>query len=97
MKPKSATNRICRLLSVLTACSLLLAGFTPIRAEAAAAPAPTDKTLTVATAKSMALAQSSEYVQLKNKLDLAKLQYSQAIKAIKLKEKTREPSAGHRY
>ncbi len=87
MKPKSASNRICRLLSVLTACSLLLAGFTPIKAEAAAVPAPTDKTLTVATAKSMALAQSSEYVQLKNKLDLAKLQYSQAIKAIKLKEK----------
>lgn len=84
MKPQSIPNRIYRLLSALIVCCLLFAGFTPISAEAAAAK---EKTLTVSTAKNMALAQSSDYAQLKNKLDLAKLQYSQAIKAIKLKEK----------
>lgn len=83
MKPQSIRNRIYRLFSVLIVCCLLFDGFTPISVQAAAG----DKTLTVSTAKNMALAQSSEYAKLKNKLDLAKLQYSQAIKAIKLKEK----------
>lgn len=83
MKLQSIPNRICRRLSVLIVCSLLFTGIFPMHTEAAA----TDKTLTVSTAKNMALAQSSEYTKQKNKLALAKMQYSQSIKAIKLKEK----------
>lgn len=83
MKLQSIPNRICRRLSVLIVCSLLFTGILPMHAEAAV----TERTLTVSTAKNMALAQSSEYTKQKNKLALAKMQYSQSIKAIKLKEK----------
>lgn len=82
MKLQGKSNRIRRLLLMLTACSLLLGALPTVRASAAA-----DKTLTVETAKNMALAQSSRYTELQNKLALAKTQYSQSIKAIKLKEK----------
>lgn len=47
----------------------------------------TDKVLDVETAKAMALSQNDDYNKLKNKLELAKVQYTQAVKAIRLKEK----------
>ena len=81
MKLKRRTNRICRWLSALLVCCLVTGSVPSIPVEAA------NRTLTVETAKNMALAQSSDYTKLKNKLALAKLQYSQAVKAIKLKEK----------
>ncbi len=81
MKLKTGTNRICRWLSTLLICCLVMGSVPVIPVEAA------NRTLTVETAKNMALAQSSDYTKLKNRLALAKLQYSQAIKAIKLKEK----------
>lgn len=81
MKLLRKSNRIRRWLSALTVCSLLL-GAVPSQQVSAAG-----KTLTVETAKNMALAQSSRYTELQNKLALAKTQYSQSIKAIKLKEK----------
>lgn len=74
-------NRIVRWFSALLVCSLLVGSVPMMPTEAA------NKNLTVEVAKNMALAQSSDYTKLKNKLALAKLQYSQAIKAIKLKEK----------
>lgn len=74
-------NKTFRWFSALLVCCLLAGSIPMIPAEAA------NKSLTVETAKNMALAQSSDYTKLKNKLALAKLQYSQAIKAIKLKEK----------
>ncbi len=74
-------NRIVRWFSALLVCSLLVGSIPMMPTEAA------NKNLTVEVAKNMALAQSSDYTKLKNKLALAKLQYSQAIKAIKLKEK----------
>lgn len=74
-------NRICRWFSAMLVCCLLVGSVPVIPTEAA------NKNLTVEVAKNMALAQSSDYTKLKNKLALAKLQYSQAIKAIKLKEK----------
>ncbi len=78
---KRKRNKIGRWLSVLLACSFLVGSFPTIPAKAA------NRTLTVEVAKNMALAKSSDYTKQKNKLALAKLQYSQAVKAIKLKEK----------
>lgn len=75
---------ISRLLSVFLLCSLLIGTLPPWQAQAAA------KKLSVATAKSMALAQSSDYTKLKNKLALAKVQYTQSVKSIKLKEKNQK-------
>lgn len=75
---------ISRLLSVFLLCSLLIGTLPPWQAQAAA------KKLSVATAKSMALAQSSDYTKLKNKLTLAKVQYTQSVKSIKLKEKNQK-------
>ena len=74
---KRKRNRIGRWLSVLLACSFLVGSFPTIPAKAA------NRTLTVEVAKNMALAKSSDYTKQKNKLALAKLQYSQAVKAIK--------------
>ena len=81
MNLKRKRNKIGRWLSVLLACSFLVGSFPTIPAKAA------NRTLTVEVAKNMALAKSSDYTKQKNKLALAKLQYSQAVKAIKLKEK----------
>lgn len=81
VKQQGRKNRIKRWLSALTLCGLLLGSLSPLPIQAAG------KTLTVATAKNMAIAQSSEYTKQKNKLALAKMQYSQSVKAIKLKEK----------
>lgn len=46
--------------------------------------------LTVETARSMALYQSKDYASLKSKLELAKVQYTQSIKSLKLKEKNQK-------
>lgn len=81
MKQQGRKNRIKRWLSALMLCGLLLGSLPPLQTQAA------DKTLTVATAKNMALAQSSEYTKQKNRLALAKMQYSQSVKSIRLKEK----------
>lgn len=75
---------ISKLLSVFLLCSFLIGTLPPWQAQAAA------KKLSVATAKSMALAQSSDYTKLKNKLALAKVQYTQSVKSIKLKEKNQK-------
>jgi len=53
----------------------------PMRAQAA------QKELTVSMARSLALSESSTYKKLQNKLTLARVQYVQAVKAIRLKEK----------
>lgn len=45
------------------------------------------QTFTLTQAKSMALGESSEYAALENKMALTKVQYDQAIKKLKLKEK----------
>lgn len=45
------------------------------------------RTLTLSAVKSMALANSSEYTLLCNKITLAKAQYDQAVKSLKLKER----------
>ena len=74
-------KRMCRWLSILLISTLLVGHFPMIRVQAAS------KELSFATAKSMALAQSNDYAKLKNKLALAKVQYTQSIKSIKLKEK----------
>lgn len=81
MEAKRAKNRISLRLALLGMCFLFLGDVLPVYAAAS------DKTLTVEVAKEMALAQSSEYAGLQNKLSLAKMQYTQAIKSIKLKEK----------
>lgn len=82
MKAGRTQNRIGLRIAVLGMCFLLLGNVLPLHASAAQ-----DKTLTVAVAKEMALAQSSDYAGLQNKLALAKMQYTQAVKSIKLKEK----------
>lgn len=74
-------KRITRLLSALLICSVLAGCFPLPQVQAAS------RTLSLATAKSMALSQSSEYAKLKNQLTLAKVQYTQSVKSIKLKEK----------
>lgn len=81
MRSQRAQNRIKYRMLVLALCALLLGNAAPVYA------APSDKTLTVAVAKEMALAKSTEYAGLQNKLALAKMQYSQSVKSIKLKEK----------
>lgn len=74
-------KKMNRLLMALLLCSIL-AGCLPLSQVQAA-----DRKLSVETAKSMALSQSSDYITLKNKLALAMVQYAQSIKSIKLKEK----------
>lgn len=74
-------GRICRWLSILIISALLAGHFPVIPTQAAG------KELTFDAAKSMALAQSADYMKLRNKLALAKVQYTQSIKSIKLKEK----------
>jgi len=73
-----------RILSFLLVCVILL-GAMPMTAAKAA-----NRTLSMKTAKSMALAQSADYTKLVNKLALAKVQYTQAVKSIKLKEKNQK-------
>lgn len=46
-----------------------------------------DKTLTVEAARKMALADNDTYTGLQNKLTLAKVQYDQSVKSLRLKEK----------
>lgn len=46
-----------------------------------------DKTLTVDAARKMALADNDTYTGLQNKLTLAKVQYDQSVKSLRLKEK----------
>lgn len=70
------------LLSVLL-CSIFMTAL-PMPAQAA------EKKLSVQTAKSMALSESSDYTKLKNELALAKVQYTQSVKSIKLKEKNQK-------
>lgn len=78
---KMILNRILPFLLVFT---VLLSGV-PMTAVKAA-----NRTLSMQTAKSMALAQSADYTKLMNKLALAKVQYAQAVKSIKLKEKNQK-------
>lgn len=65
---------------VLVACQIMTA-MPCIRIYAA------DKTLTLETAKKMALADNDTYTGIQNKITLAKVQYDQAVKSIRLKEK----------
>ena len=46
-----------------------------------------DKTLTVEAARKMALADNDTYTGFQNKLTLAKVQYDQSVKSLRLKEK----------
>ncbi len=46
-----------------------------------------DKVLDISTARSAALSVSDEYTKIQNKLTLAKVQYTQSVKKLKLKEK----------
>ena len=66
-----------RILVVLLVCAVLLGGMPMTAAKAA------NRTLSMKTAKSMALAQSADYTKLMNKLALAKVQYTQSVKSIK--------------
>lgn len=68
------------LASVLALCQILTA-VPCIPAYAA------DKTLTVEAARKMALADNDTYTGLQNKLTLAKVQYDQSVKSLRLKEK----------
>ena len=78
---KNHIKAISGLLSSFLLCSAVLGVLPTLQVHAA------DKKLSVDTAKNMALAQSSDYTQLKNKLTLAKVQYTQSVKSIKMKEK----------
>lgn len=73
-----------RVLSILLLFSMLTVSL-PYRKVHAA-----NKVLTVESAKSMALSQSDDYTKLKSRLELAKVQYTQSVKAIKLKEKNQK-------
>lgn len=70
-----------RLLSFILLCCMLIAGLPASHVFAE------NKDLTVETAQAMALSRSDDYAKLKNKLELAKVQYTQSVKSIKLKEK----------
>ena len=70
-----------RLLSFILLCCMLIAGLPASHVYAE------NKDLTVETAQAMALSQSDDYAKLKNKLELAKVRYTQSVKSIKLKEK----------
>ena len=65
---------------VLAACQIMLA--MPCITVFAA-----DKTLTLETARKMALADNDTYTGIQNKITLAKVQYDQSVKSIRLKEK----------
>lgn len=73
-----------RFLASVLLCSILMTALPMTFVQAA------DKKLSVQTAKSMALSESSEYTKLKNQLALAKVQYTQSVKSIKLKEKNQK-------
>lgn len=77
-------KRIIRLLSALLLSAVLTEALPVLPVRAAS------KKLSVETAKNMALAQSSDYTKLKNQLTLAKVQYTQSIKSIKLKERNQK-------
>lgn len=74
-------SRLYKLMALITACSLLFSVIPAGQVQAA------DKKLTVDMAKSLALSNSSSYKLLQSKEELSKLQYDQAVKALKLKEK----------
>lgn len=86
MKVRKRQNAewIRRILPALLLCAALISGEQKLQVQAASGK------LTVETAKSMALAGSSDYAKLKNKLALAKVQYTQSVKSIKLKEKNQK-------
>lgn len=65
---------------VLAACQIMMA--MPCITVYAA-----DKTLTLETARRMALADNDTYTGIQNKITLAKVQYDQSVKSIRLKEK----------
>ena len=69
-----------RLIVTLLMCCVFV-GSLPMQVQAAG------KTLSVNQAKNMALSQSIEYQQLKDEMELARLQYIQAVKSIRVKEK----------
>lgn len=74
-------KKIYKLVMTLLLCGILLSGLPIMPVQAA------NKELTVDTAKSMALSQSSEYKGLKNKLALALSDYAGAVQSIREKEK----------
>lgn len=81
---RQGQSRIYKWLSAILICAALAGSFPAGQAQAAS------KKLSLAAAKSMALAQSSDYTKLKNRLALAKVQYTQSVKSIKLKEKNQK-------
>lgn len=78
---KRKCNKFFRMILTLVLCSVLVSTLPPVQLRAAG------KTLSVETAKNMALSQSGDYSGLKNKLELAKVEYMDSIQSIKEKEK----------
>ena len=81
MNIKSVNKRLISFLLCITiSCSLLFVSEPQV---IMAAP----KTLRLMQAKNLALATSSAYRKIKNKIELKKVSYSQAVKSLKLKKK----------
>ena len=81
MNIKSVNKRLISFLLCITiSCSLLFVSEPQV---IMAAP----KTLRIMQAKNLALATSSAYRKIKNKIELKKVSYSQAVKSLKLKKK----------
>ena len=76
-----STKILERVIVVVLLCSMMITCLPeePMRAS--------NNTLNIDTAKTMALSQNDDYTKLKNKMELAKVQYSQSVKSIKLKQK----------
>ena len=83
MKAYEKYNRklINRLLSFILLCCMFVGMLPALQVQAAS------KELSVEAAKGMALAESTDYSELKNKLALANSQYIQSVRSIKEKEK----------
>lgn len=75
------TKILERVIVVVLLCSMMI---TCLPEEPMSA---SNNTLNIDTAKTMALSQNDDYTKLKNKMELAKVQYSQSVKSIKLKQK----------
>lgn len=78
---KNVSKRIYRMFSLLSVMSLLVTNIGVPNVKAY------ENTMTISLAKKLALSESNSYQLLLNKIETSKIQYTQAVKSLKLKEK----------